>query len=125
MGIEWQSLDVLAKVTGSTVYGIDVRVPGMKGAAVKSCPVYGGTVKSYDFDAIRQLPGVRSAVRFPIPDPALTRGRIFSGGVAVIADHWYQARTALDRMPIEWEIPPEHAAFSTANMREALLASLG
>ncbi len=45
-----------AKVTGRTVYGIDVRVPGMKWAAVKACPVYGGTVKSYDFDAIRQLP---------------------------------------------------------------------
>src|SRR5712691_4327537 len=124
MGTERKNLDVPAKVNGSTVYGIDVRVPGMKWAAVKACPVYGGTVKSYKFDAIRQLPGVRSAMQFPIPDPALTRGRIFSGGVAVIADTWYQARTALDRMPIEWEIPPEKAAFNTANMREALVASL-
>src|SRR6266550_7062076 len=124
MGTERKNLDVPAKVTGSIVYGIDVRVPGMKWAAVKACPVYGGAVKSYNFDAIRQLPGVRSAMQFPIPDPALTRGRIFSGGVAVVADTWYQARTALDRMPIEWEIPPEHAAFSTANMRQALLASL-
>ena len=37
--------------------------------------VYGGTVKSYNFDAIRTLPGVRSAIQLPIPDPALTRGR--------------------------------------------------
>jgi isoquinoline 1-oxidoreductase beta subunit len=123
MGTERKNLDVPAKVNGSTVYGIDVHVPGMKWAAVKSCPVYGGTVKKYDFDAIRQLPGVRSAMQFPIPDPALTRGRIFSGGVAVIADSWYQARTAVDRMPIEWDIPPENAAFNTANMREALLAA--
>src|SRR5438128_7418993 len=123
MGTERKNLDVPAKVTGSTIYGIDVRVPGMKWAAVKACPVYGGTVKSYKFDAIHQLPGVRSAVQFPIPDPALTRGRIFSGGVAVIADTWYQARTAVDRMPIEWDIPPENAAFNTANMREALLAA--
>ncbi len=124
MGTERKNLDVPAKVTGSVVYGIDVRMPGMKWAAAKSCPVYGGSVKSYNFDAIRSMPGVRSAVQFPIPDPALTRGRIFSGGVAVVADSWYQARTALDRMPIEWEIPPQNAAFSTANMREALLASL-
>jgi isoquinoline 1-oxidoreductase beta subunit len=124
MGTEQKNLDVPDKVTGRTVYGIDVRVPGMKWAAVKSCPVYGGTVKSYNFDAIRQLPGVRSAVQLPIPDPALTRGRIFSGGVAVVADTWYQARTALDRMPIEWEIPPERGAFNTANMRQALLAAL-
>src|ERR1700704_408200 len=123
MGTERKNLDVPAKVTGTTVYGIDVRVPGMKWAAVKACPVYGGTVKSYQFEAIRQLPGVRSAMQFPIPDPALTRGRIFSGGVAVVADHWYQARTALDRMPIEWEIPSGNAAFNTANMRESLLAS--
>ena len=116
MGTEQKNLDVPLKVTGKTVYGIDVRVPGMKWAAVKSCPVYGGDVKSYDFDAIRTLPGVRSVVQFPIPDPALTRGRVFSGGVAVIADTWYQAKTALDRMPIEWTIPPEHAAFNTANM---------
>jgi isoquinoline 1-oxidoreductase subunit beta len=124
MGTERKNLDVPAKVTGETVYGIDVRVPGMKWAAVKSCPVYGCSVKSYNFDAIRQMPGVRSAVQFPIPDPALTRGRIFSGGVAVVADSWYQAKTAIDRMPIEWEIPPAAAAFNTENMRQSLLASL-
>jgi isoquinoline 1-oxidoreductase beta subunit len=123
MGTERKNLDVPAKVSGKIVYGIDIRVPGMKWAAVKSCPVYGGNVKSYNFDAIRQMPGVLSAMQFPIPDPALTRGRIFSGGVAVIADHWHQAKTALDRMPIEWDIPPDRAAFNTSNMRDALLAS--
>src|SRR5262249_60822347 len=123
-GTERKNLDVPDKVAGRVVYGVDVRVPGMKWAAVKACPVYGGNVKSYNFDTIRQMPGVRSAVQFPIPDPALTRGRIFSGGVAVIGDTWYQAKTALDRMPIEWEIPKEHAAFNTANMHDALLAAL-
>jgi isoquinoline 1-oxidoreductase beta subunit len=123
MGTERKNLDVPDKVAGRIVYGIDVRMAGMKWAAVKACPVYGGTVKSYNFDSIRQLPGVQSAMQFPIPDPALTRGRIFSGGVAVVADTWYQARTALDRMPIEWNIPPENGAFNTANMRAALLAS--
>ncbi|WP_428098460.1 molybdopterin cofactor-binding domain-containing protein [Candidatus Rariloculus sp.] len=124
MGTEQKNLDVPMKVTGETVYAIDVSLPGMKWAAVKTCPVYGGDVWEYDFDAIRNLPGVRSAVQFPIPDPALTRGRIFSGGVAVIADTWYEAKTAIDRMPIDWTIPPERAAFNTANMREALLDSL-
>ena len=95
------------------MYAIDVRMPGMKWAAVKSCPVYGGDVKSYDFDAIRNRPGVRSAVRFPIPDPKLTRGRVFSGGVAVIADSWYQAKQALDAMPIEWIDPAASARRST------------
>ena len=124
MGTEQKNLDVPLKVTGQTVYGIDVRVPGMKWAAVKACPVYGGDVKRFDFEAVRHMPGVRSAVPFPIPDPALTRGRIFSGGVAVIADSWYQAKTAIDRMPIEWTIPPEHAAVNTAMMRDALLTAI-
>ena len=124
MGTEQKNRDVPMKVTGETVYSIDVRVPGMKWAAAKSCPVYGGDVKSYDFDAVRNMPGVRSAVPFPIPDPKLTRGRVFSGGVAVIADHWHQAKAALDKMPIEWNVPARNAAFNTANMHAALLAAL-
>src|SRR5688572_9434384 len=124
MGTEQKNLDIPMKVTGETKYAIDVRLPGMKWAAVKSCPVYGGDVKSYDFEAIRGRPGVRGIHQFPIPDPKLTRGRVFSGGVAVIADTWYQAKTALDAMPIAWTVPPERAAFNTANMRAALLAAL-
>jgi isoquinoline 1-oxidoreductase beta subunit len=124
MGTEQKNLDVSMKVTGETVYGIDVRLPGMKWAAVRTCPVYGGEVKSYDFESVRGLPGVRSAMQFPIPDPALTRGRVFSGGVAVVADTWHQAKTALERLAVEWEIPEQNAAFNTASMRAALLAAL-
>ncbi len=124
MGTEQRNLDVPLKVTGKTVYGIDVRLPGMKWAAVKACPVYGGTVKSYDFERIRNEPGVISAVEIPIPDPSLIRDRVFSGGVAVIAETWYQAKTAIDKMPIEWEVPPAHAALNTANIRAALIAAL-
>ena len=124
MGTEQKNRDVPLKITGQTVYGIDVRVPGMKWAAVKACPVYGGDVKRYDFGAIRSMPGVRSAVQFPIPDPALCRGRVFSGGVAVIADTWYQAKVALDRMPVEWNIPPELATVDTAGMHADLVTAL-
>jgi isoquinoline 1-oxidoreductase beta subunit len=124
MGTEQRNLDIPMKVTGETLYAIDVRVPGMKWAAVKTCPVYGGDVARYDFDAVRDRPGVRGAMQFPIPDPKLTRGRVFSGGVAVIADSWHQAKTALDAMPVEWSVPPERAAFNTANMRAALVAAM-
>ena len=54
----------------------------------------------------------------------MIRDRIFSGGVAVIADSWYQAKTALDKMPIEWDVPPQNAARNTANMRAALIAAI-
>src|SRR5262245_11009712 len=124
MGTEQKNLDVPLKVTGKTIYGIDVKVPGMKWAAVKTGPVYGSKLKSYDFSRIRNEPGVISAVEIPIPDPSLIRERTFSAGVAIIAESWYQAKTALDKMPIEWDVPPKNAALNTANMRAALLASL-
>ena len=112
------------KVTGQSDLRDRRALPGMKWAAVKTCPVYGGDVKRYDFDAIRNMPGVRSAVQFPIPDPALTRGRVFSGGVAVIADTWYQAKTALDADADRVGHSAGARAFNTANMREALVAAL-
>jgi len=124
MGREQKNLDVPAKVTGEAVYGIDVRMAGMKWAALRACPVYGGDVRSYVFDTIRDRPGVHSAVQLPIPDPSLLRGRQFSGAVAVVADTWYQAKTALAEMPIEWDIPPHHAASNTAGMHRALLSAL-
>ncbi|HEY3515941.1 MAG TPA: molybdopterin cofactor-binding domain-containing protein [Gammaproteobacteria bacterium] len=124
MGTEQKNLDIPMKVTGETKYAIDVRLPGMKWAAVKTCPVYGGDVESFDAEAIRNKPGVRSVHQFPIPDPKLTRGRVFSGGVGVVADTWYQAKTALDALPVEWKVPPERAAFTTASMRAALNAAL-
>jgi len=124
MGTEQKNLDVPSKVTGKAVYGIDVHLPGMKWAAIKSCPVYGGKVKSYDFEKIRSEPGVISAIQFPIPEPKLIRGRIFGGGVAVVADSWYQAKTAIEKMPIEWDIPPEYGSLTTADLRAKLMASL-
>ena len=81
MGTEQKNLDVPSKVTGQAVYGIDVRLPGMKWAAVKTCPVYGGDVRSYDFEAIRSNAGraFRPAVSDPRsgadPRPRLQRRR--------------------------------------------------
>jgi len=124
MGTEQKNLDVPQKVTGKTIYGIDIKLPGMKWAAVSACPVYGGTVKRYDFERIRNEPGIISAIEIPIPDPSLIRDRVFSGAVAVIAESWYQAKAALDNMPIEWNVPPENAARNTTNMRAELLAAL-
>jgi isoquinoline 1-oxidoreductase beta subunit len=67
MGTEQKNLDVPSKVTGQTVYGIDVRLPGMKWAAVKSCPVYGGDA-SFDSAAVA---AARRALRASVPDSRL------------------------------------------------------
>ncbi len=123
MGTERKNLDVPMKVTGQTLYSIDVKVPGALHACAKACPVWRGDVKSYDFEAIRNRPGVHSVVQFPKPDPALIRRAEFSGGVAVIADTWWHAKTALDALPIEWNVPP-YTHLNTENMQQALLDAM-
>ena len=110
IGTEQKNLDVPLKVTGKAVYGIDVELPGMLYAAVSACPVFGGTVKSFDFDAIKNRPGVHSAVR-------RFGGKGFvSGGVAVVADTWWRAKTALDLMPIEWDFGADRLAKYRGNV---------
>jgi isoquinoline 1-oxidoreductase beta subunit len=88
-------LDAPLKVDGRAMYGIDVRVPGMLYAAVKASPVFKGKVKSYDAGAVKNRPGVHSVVEFS--------GEEIEAGVAVVADSYWHARTALDAMPIEWD----------------------
>jgi isoquinoline 1-oxidoreductase beta subunit len=97
IGTEQKNLDVPLKVTGKAVYSIDVDLPGMLFAAAKACPVFGGTVKNFDFDTIKDRRGVHSAVKFG------GKGYV-SGGVAVVADSWWRAKSALDLMPIEWDV---------------------
>src|SRR5207302_9560915 len=52
-------LDTPDKVTGKTVYGIDVKLPGMLSAAIKDCPVQGGKIKSFDDAKVANMPGVK------------------------------------------------------------------
>ena len=83
-------IDVPAKVDGSATFGIDTRLPGMLYAAIAHCPVFGGKVKSHDFAAVAKMPGVRKTVDI-------------GSGVAVVADTYWRAATALKALPIEWD----------------------
>jgi isoquinoline 1-oxidoreductase beta subunit len=119
MGTEQKNFDVPLKVTGEAVYAIDVQLPGMLYAAAKSCPVWGGDVKSYDFNAIKDRPGVHSVVPFPMN--ALARKVDFlCGGVAVVADSWWHAKTALDALPIEWDYGPNANVDSATLLQQHL-----
>jgi isoquinoline 1-oxidoreductase subunit beta len=98
LGQSLHRLDVPLKVNGSATFGIDVRLPDMLYASVIACPVFGGTLKRYDFDAIKGMPGVRTAVEVP-------------HGIAVVADSFWRAKTALEVMPVEWDL----GAYAKAN----------
>ena len=84
-------LDTADKLDGSKVYAIDVKLPGMLCAAIKDCPVFGGKLKSYDDSKIAGMPGVRRVVK------------VKETAVAVVADTWWRAKTALAALPITWD----------------------
>ncbi|KJC46854.1 aldehyde dehydrogenase [Bradyrhizobium sp. LTSP885] len=84
-------LDTSDKTTGKMVYGIDVKLPGMLNAAIKDCPVFGGKLKSFDEAKIASMKGVKKVVR------------VGDSAVAVVADTWWHAKTALDALPIVWD----------------------
>lgn len=104
-------LDTLDKLTGAQVYGSDLKLPGMLNAAIKDCPVFGGKVKGFDAAAIAKRPGVKKVVR------------VGESAVAVIADTWWHAKTALDALPIEWDEGP-NAKVNSAQIAETLKAGL-
>ncbi|MFN0298887.1 MAG: molybdopterin cofactor-binding domain-containing protein [Burkholderiales bacterium] len=84
-------LDTMPKLTGAQVYGTDLKLPGMLNAAIKDCPVQGGKIKSFDAAKIAGMKGVKKVVQ------------VGDSGVAVIADTWWQAKTAIDALPIVWD----------------------
>ncbi|CAN5748977.1 molybdopterin-dependent oxidoreductase [soil metagenome] len=104
-------LDTVAKTTGAQVYAMDLKLPGMLNAAIKDCPVFGGRLKSFDAAKITSRPGVKKVVR------------VGETAVAVVADTWWRAKSALDAMPIEWDEGP-NAAVSSASIAAFLKEGL-
>lgn len=104
-------LDTPQKVDGSAEYGIDVKLPGMKYAALAQSPVLGGKVRSVDMSAAQKMPGVVKVVSV-------------TGGVAVVADHYWQAHAARDALKITWD-DGANAHLSTASIRAGLATAKG
>ena len=90
IGKSQKRLDIPAKVTGTAGFGLDVRVPDMVYAAIAQCPVFGGRLKSVDEAKIKAMPGVKQVV--PLEN-----------AVAVVADSYWRAKTALAALPIVWD----------------------
>jgi isoquinoline 1-oxidoreductase beta subunit len=104
-------LDTAGKVNGTMIYGIDLKLPGMLNAAVKDCPVFGGKVKSFDANQVSGMTGVKKVVQ------------VGDTGVAVIADTWWHAKTALDTLNITWDEGP-NAKVSSADIAATLKEGL-
>ena len=110
-------LDTVDKTTGAQIYGMDLTLPGLLNAAVKDSPVFGGKVKSFNAATIANRPGVKKVIQV---SPTM---------VAVIADTWWHAKTALDALPIEWDNGKaadgsDNAKASSADFAKVMRAAL-
>jgi isoquinoline 1-oxidoreductase beta subunit len=97
--------EVKAIVTGKPIFGIDVKVPGMLCAVYEKCGVFGGKVASANLDEIKKLPGVKQAFvveRPDITDTVLPGDPGLESGIAILADHWWQAQSARKKLQVTW-----------------------
>ncbi|MCV3207371.1 molybdopterin-dependent oxidoreductase [Mesorhizobium sp. YC-39] len=95
-------LDTAGKLNGSQVYGADLKLPNMLNAAIRACPYFGGKVESFDAAAVAEMPGVRTVVQ------------VDETAVAVVADTWWRAKTALDALPVVWDEGPNRQVTSAS-----------
>ena len=104
-------LDTADKVNGKQIYGIDLTFPNMLTAAIRDCPVAGGKVKSFDAAKVEGMRGVKKVV--PVGDTA----------IAVVADNFWNAKTAVAALPIVWDDGPNvkvSSATIAAMLKEGL-----
>jgi isoquinoline 1-oxidoreductase beta subunit len=106
IGKPQKRLDTPAKVDGSAQFGIDVRLPGMLYAALAQPPELGASVKSFKAEAAQGMPGVRHVLQT-------------SSGVAVIADSYWQAHQAREKLEITWA-PGKNAKLTNASISAGL-----
>jgi len=107
--------DIPAKVEGSALFGIDIKVPGMVHAAVASAPMIGGRIVSIDEASVHRMTGVIKVVSL-------------DNAVAIVAEHYWQARLALDRLKVTWQ-PGPGGSFDDATLdamyRDAFASDTG
>ena len=107
-------LDTPGKLNGSQQYAIDVRLPDMLSASIAQSPVFGAKLVAFDAKAIESMPGVRHVL--PVGDAA----------IAVVADTWWQANSALRKLPVTWSETPNASVTSAsiaAHMQSGLDAT--
>ncbi len=106
-------------VKGKLTYGVDTKLPGLKYAAIRHCPVLGGSIKSINKKAALAMPGVIDVIE--IPRFNMPFGSI--GGVAVVANNTWTAQQALKKVDVEWELG-ENQSYNTKEYRKQLVKNV-
>jgi len=110
VGQRLRRLDSPAKVTGEAVFGIDLRIPGMKYAVLSRCPMIGGKVSSLDDKDSKKVRGVSYV------------GKIGDSAVAVVADSVWGAIEGRRVLSVNWDEGPNkdlNTAAVAASMKQA------
>ena len=112
-------VDTPAKVDGSAIFGLDIRVPGMLFAVIARCPHFGGKVTSFDTSDAEAVPGVKAV--FAVPSigyvPAIERNLNVAGGIAVVATSTWAASHGRKALNLTWD-KGAGASESTASLRQ-------
>ena len=113
-------------VTGKPIFGIDVKVPGMLYAVMQRTPVLGGKAVSANLDAIKAMKGVKHAFiiegrplasdypNYLFQDPG------FESGVAIVADSWWAAQSAREKLEVKWDAGKWATQDSVENAKKAV-----
>ena len=128
IGTRVARLEAPAKVDGSAVFGMDVKVPGMLVASVERCPVFGGSVARFNADRALALPGVRKVVSLDAIPWKGERGAWGVGraaGVAVVADGSWKAMQGRRALEVEWDLGPSASLDSDGIHAELVRRSAG
>jgi isoquinoline 1-oxidoreductase beta subunit len=122
IGTDLPLLDAKAYVTGTALFGADVRLPGMLTAVIERPPVVGGKVLGFDATAARAIAGVRHVVAMPEPE----RPYAFQpwGGVAVVAEDTWAALRGRKVLAVRWD-DGENRVYDSPQYKAALEASVG
>ncbi len=118
VGHDTRRYEAQAKATGTAVFGIDSRPPGMLFAVVARCPVFGGKVLSFDGTKAKAVPGVRDVIAFETSG----RGASTTGGIAVLAVNSWAAMQGRKVLGVKWDLGPA-AKESSAGLHEQFLTN--
>jgi isoquinoline 1-oxidoreductase beta subunit len=120
IGTPTRGVDTDKIVEGQPIFGIDTVVPGMRYAVFKKSPVYDSKIVSANIDEIKAIPGVRNAFIVRSDTPASIDGMQMGikDGVAIVADSWWVANKAAEKLEIEWADNPTTSQ-SSAGWAEA------
>jgi isoquinoline 1-oxidoreductase beta subunit len=112
IGTPADRLDALVKSDGSAQFGIDIAPQDLLVAAIKQSPVLGGSVRRLDAEAALKMPGVVAVEIIPngafsirdygLAPPDLTPDETM-GTIAVVADSYWNAQSALEKVEVEYE----------------------